>query len=89
MEKCAYMCEQTLPRQAQVILTATMHGVGIRCVDLRHVALPTARHLVLAALPCLFRSRFVRAATLLWISQVKRWFPSLWSFKSTSPVICT
>ena len=25
----------------QVILAATMHGVGIRCVDLRHVALPT------------------------------------------------
>ena len=28
--------EQTLQRQAQVILTATMHGVGVRCVDLRH-----------------------------------------------------
>ena len=36
------MCEQTLPRQAQVILTATVHGVGIRCVDLGlgHVSLP-------------------------------------------------
>ena len=28
----------------------------IRCVDLRHVAISTARHLVLAALPCFFRS---------------------------------
>ena len=44
-EKCADMCEQTLPRQAQVILTATMHDVGIRCVDLGIVALPTALHL--------------------------------------------
>ena len=68
------MCEQTLPRQAQVILTDTMHGVGIRCVDLRHVALPTARHLVFAALPCFFRSRYVRAATLLWISQARKGF---------------
>ena len=39
--KCAYMCEQTLPRQDKVILTATMHDVGIRCVDLGLVALPT------------------------------------------------
>ena len=30
---------QTLPRQAQVVLTATMHAVGISCVDLGHVAL--------------------------------------------------
>ena len=37
--KCAYMCEQTSPRHAQVVLTATMHDVGIRCVDLGHVAL--------------------------------------------------
>ena len=33
------MCEQTLPRQAQVVLTATMHDVGINCVNLGHVAL--------------------------------------------------
>ena len=33
------MSEQTLPRQAQVYLTAAMHDVGIRCVDLGHVAL--------------------------------------------------
>ena len=32
------MREQTLPRQAQVVLTVTMHAVGIRCVDLGHVA---------------------------------------------------
>ena len=70
-------------------LTVIMHGVGIRCADLRHVALPTARHLVLSALPCFFRSRYVRAATLLWISQAKKWFPSLWSFKSKSFVIST
>ena len=44
-EKCAYMCKQSLPRQAQVTLTATMHDVGIRCVDLRLVALPTALYL--------------------------------------------
>ena len=36
-ETCAYICEQSLPRQAQVILTATMNDVGIRCVDLVHV----------------------------------------------------
>ena len=29
-EKCTYMCEQTLPRQAQIVLTATMHDVGSR-----------------------------------------------------------
>ena len=34
------MSEQTLPWQAQVFLTATMHAVDIRCVDLGHVALP-------------------------------------------------
>ena len=33
------MREQTLPRQAQVVLTATKHAVGIRCVDLGHVVL--------------------------------------------------
>ena len=33
------MCEQTLPGQAQVFLTAAMHDVGIRCVDLGHVPL--------------------------------------------------
>ena len=43
--KCAYMCEQILPRQAQVILSATMHDVGIRCVDLGLVVLPTALYL--------------------------------------------
>ena len=32
-------------RQAQAILTATMLDVGIRCVDLRLVALPTALYL--------------------------------------------
>ena len=39
------MCEQTLPRQAQVILTATMHDVGIHCVHFGLVALPTALYL--------------------------------------------
>ena len=43
------MSEQTLPRQAQVILTATMHDVGIHCVDLcwavLYVALRTALYL--------------------------------------------
>ena len=29
-------------KQAQVILTATMHDASIRCVDLVQVALPTA-----------------------------------------------
>ena len=32
---------------------------------------------LLAALPCFFRSRYVRAATLLSISQARKWFPSL------------
>ena len=44
-EKCVYLCKEGLPRQAQVIFTATMHDVGIRCVDLRLVALPTALYL--------------------------------------------
>ena len=46
---------------------------------------------LLAALPCFFRSRYVRAATpsLLSISQARKWFPSLWSLKSKSPVIST
>ena len=32
-------------QQAQAILVATMHDVGIRCVDLGHVALPAALYL--------------------------------------------
>ena len=86
-ENSAYMCKQTLPQQAQVILTATMHDVGIHCVDLGLVALPTAA--LLAALPCFFRSWYMRAKTLLSISQAREWFPSLWSLKSKSPVIST
>ena len=65
------MCQQTLSRQAQVVLTATMHDVGINCVNrLGHVALQL--HFILAALLCFFRSRYVRAATLLSISQARR-----------------
>ena len=41
---------------------------------------------LLAALPCFFRSRYVRATTLLSISQARKWLPSLWS---KSPVIST
>ena len=41
--------------------------------------------ILLAALPCFFRSRYVRAATLLSISQARKWFPSLRSLKSKSP----
>ena len=44
---------------------------------------------LLAALTCFFHSRYVRAATLLSISQARKWFPSLWSLKSKSPVIST
>ena len=55
-EKCAYMCEQNLPRQAHVFLTATMHDVGIRYVDLGHVALQL--HFTRSAI--LFRSFEVR-----------------------------
>ena len=58
-EKCAYMCEQTLPRLAQVILTATMHDVGIRCVDLGLVALPTALYFQL------YLVSFVRGTCML------------------------
>ena len=34
-----------ISQQAQAILIATMHDVGIRSVDLGHVARPTALHL--------------------------------------------
>ena len=44
---------------------------------------------LLAVLPCFFRSRYVRPATLLSISQTRKWFPSLWSLKSKSPMIST
>ena len=44
---------------------------------------------LLAALPCFFRSRYVRAATLLSISQARKWFPSLLCLKSKSPLIFT
>ena len=44
---------------------------------------------LLAALPCFFRSTYVRATTLLSIPQARKWFPSLWSLKSKSPVIST
>ena len=45
---------------------------------------------LLSALPCFFRSRYVRAATLLSISQARKWSPSLRSLKkSKSPVILT
>ena len=56
-EKCAYMCEQTLTRQAQVVLTAIMHDVGINCVNLRHV--PLQLHFTCSA--TLFLSFEVRA----------------------------
>ena len=46
-------------KQAQVILTTTMHDVSIRCVDLVQVALPTA--LLHAAL---YLVSFVRGTTL-------------------------
>ena len=49
------MREQTLPRQAQVVLTATMHAVGIRCVDLGHVALQL--HFTCSTLLLLFEVR--------------------------------
>ena len=82
------MREQTLPRQAQVVLTAKMHAVGIRCVDLGDVALQL-HFTCSASLLCFFRSRYVRAATLLSISQARTWFQSLRSLKSKSPVIST
>ena len=44
---------------------------------------------LLAALSCFFRSRYVRAATLLSISQARKWFPSLLCLKSKSPLIST
>ena len=39
---------------------------------------------LLVALPCFFRSRYVRDATLLSISQVRKWPPWLWSLKNRS-----
>ena len=84
-EKCAYMCEQTLPRQAQVILTATMHDVGIRCVHLEHVALPLN-----FCSATLFLSFEVRPCCDSAVDfTCKKVFPSLWSLKSKSPVIST
>ena len=84
---CAYMCEQTLPRQAQAVTTATMHDVGIPLVDLGLVVLPTALYLQR------YLVSFVRGTCVLRIfcsiSQTRKWFPSLWSLKSKSPVIST
>ena len=57
--KCAYMCEQTLPRQAQVILTATMHDVVIHCVDMTLGLLRFQLHFTCSA--TLFLSCEVRA----------------------------
>ena len=79
------MCKQSLPRQAQVILTAKTHDVG--AVLTWPCACCASNCTLLAALPCFFRSRCVGAATLLSISQTRKWFPSLWSLKSKSPVI--
>ena len=44
---------------------------------------------LLAVLLYFFRSRYVRLVTLLSISQARKWFPSLRSLKSKSPVIST
>ena len=86
-EKCACMREHTLPRQAQVVLTATMHAVGIRCVNLGHVALQlhftcSAKFVSFVRGTCVLRlcCRFHRQG---------KWFPSLRLLKSKSPVIST
>ena len=68
-EKCAYMCEQTLPRHAQVVLTATMHDMVSTVLTL---GMLPSNCTLLGALPCFFRSRYVRAATLLAISQARK-----------------
>ena len=84
-EKCAYMCEPTWHHHGRLkqfwlqqctlsesaVLTWTWACCASNCT-------------LLAALPCFFRSRFVRAATLLSISQARKWSPSLWSFKNRS-----
>ena len=56
-------------KQAQGILIATMHDVGIRCVDLRHVALPTALYLQCG--PVL--STEVRACCVLYCRLHRHW----------------
>ena len=53
------MCEQTSARQAQVILTATMHDLGIRCVDMTLGLLRFQLHFTCSA--TLFLSFEVRA----------------------------
>ena len=77
------MCEQTLPRQAQVILTA-------KCAMLESTVL------TLGLLR--FQLHFTCSATLFLSFEVRlccrfhrqgKWFPSLWSLKSKSSVIST
>ena len=70
--------------------------IQIRCVDLGHVALPTALYLqhylvsfvrgtCMLRLCCRFHSQESGPLSWLW----NRRFPSLWSLKSKSPVIST
>ena len=68
------MREQALPRQAQVILTATMHDVGIRCVDMTFGLLRFQLHFTCSG--TLFLSFKVRA-----ISEARKWFSVVVIFK--------
>ena len=65
------MCEQTLPRQAQVVLTATIQDVGINCVNLGHVAL---------------QLHFTCSATLFLSFEVRACFDSAVDFTSKKVV---
>ena len=84
------------PRQAQAS-NFDCNNAPCSWHDLGLVALPTAlylQHYLVSFVrgTCVLRlcCRFhVRGATLLSISQTRKWFPSLWSLKSKSPVIST
>ena len=60
--------------------TRRRRGLGMLCSNCT---------LLVAALPCFFRSWYVRAAILLSISQARKWFPNLLCLKSKSPLIST
>ena len=85
-EKCAYMCEQPWHHHGRLKQFWLQQCTMLESAVLTWTWACCASNCTLLAerLPCFFRSRYVRPATLLSISQARKWSPSLWSLKNRS-----